>query len=205
MLETFIGYILANTMTKKKIEFKIWTIYFTTILFSVYVHEFGHCIPAWINGYWAVPTPAKEYISDAVPVDLKQYISLGGIIGSIVVSLIVMFLYIIKTNRFKTAILAGAIATPGMYTLRFLLSGRGHDATEFQEAQSALGLDYSGNSLDWIFLILFVLGIIIWIIKSKPGYRIIGRLSIGFVLTIIFMIGLQVINNAIFDPIFQSR
>ncbi len=193
-------------MTKNKIEFKIWTIYFATIFFSVYVHEFGHCIPAWIHGYWAVPTPAKEYISNAVSMDMKQNISLGGIIGSILVLLIVVFLYLInKTYRFNSAILAGAIVTPGMYTFRFLLIGRGHDATEFQEAQSALGFRYSGHSLDWIFLILFVSGIVIWIIKSKPNYKIIGKLSIGFVLTLIFVIGLQVINNAIFDPIFLAK
>ncbi len=192
-------------MTKMKIEFKIWAIYFTTILFSVYIHEFGHCIPAWTHGYWAVPTPAKEYISNAVAMDLKQYISLGGVIGSILVSLIVIFLYLNKTYRINPAILAGVIAIPGMYTLRFILSGRGHDATEFQEAQSALGLSYSGHSLDWIFLILFIFGVVVWIIKSKPHYKIIGRLSIGFVLTFIFVVGLQVINNAIFDPILQAK
>lgn len=188
-----------------KNEFKIWAIYFTTILFSVYIHEFGHCIPAWIHGYWAVPTPAKEYISNAVALDLKQYISFGGVIGSILVSLIVIILYPNKTYRINPAILAGAIAIPGMYTLRFILSGRGHDATEFQEAQSALGLSYSGHSLDWIFLILFVFGVVVWIIKSKPHYKIIGRLSIGFVLTFIFVVGLQLLNNAIFDPILQSK
>jgi|WetSurMetagenome_2_1015567.scaffolds.fasta_scaffold67723_2 hypothetical protein len=192
-------------MTKMKIEFRIWAIYFTTILFSVYVHELGHCVPAWVNGYWAIPTPAKEYISNAVPLDYKQYISLGGVIGTILVSLIAIFFYVNKTYRINPAVLAGAIAMPGMYTLRFILSGRGHDETEFQEAQSALGLGYSGHSLDLIFLMLFVLGVIVWIIKSKPNYKIMGRLLIGFVLMFIFVIGLQVINNAVFDPIFQSK
>jgi hypothetical protein len=192
-------------MTKIKIEFKIWTLYFTTILISVYIHEIGHCIPAWINGIQAIPTPAKEYISDTIPMELKEYVSLGGIIGSILVSLIVMFLYLNRPLKHNSAILAGAIAIPGMYTLRFILTGRGHDATEFQEAQSALGLSYSGHSLDWIFLTIFLLGTILWIYRSKPKYKIIGRLAFGFVLTIMFVIGLQVVNNAIFDPIFQSR
>jgi hypothetical protein len=89
--------------------------------------------------------------------------------------------------------------------LRFILKGRGHDTTEFQEAQSALGLSYSGHSLDWIFLILFVFGVVVWIIISKPHYKIIGRLSVGIVLTFIFIVGLQVINNAIFDPILQPK
>jgi len=192
-------------MTKKKIEFKIWIIYFSTILVSVYIHEIGHSIPAWLHGYWAVPTPAKEYMSNDIPLNFKQYISLGGVMVSILISLIVAFLYLSKRYRINSAILAAAIALPGMYTLRFLLIGRGHDATEFQEAQSALGLSYSGHSLDWVFLILFVFGTVVWIIKSKPHFKIIGRLLGGFVLTYVFIVGLQVINNAIFDPIFQPK
>lgn len=192
-------------VTDYKQELKVWAVYFGMIILSCYIHELGHCIPAWIHGYWAVPTPAKEYMSSGIPVDLKQDISLGGIIGSVLISLIIIGLFINKTYRYNSAILAGAIAMPGMYTLRFILSGRGHDASEFQEAQSALGLSYSGHSLDWIFLILFLLGMVAWIIKSKPNYKIIGRLSIGFVLTFIFVIGLQVINNAIFNPIFRAR
>jgi hypothetical protein len=186
-------------------EYKFWVVYFITILFSVYVHEIGHCIPAWINGYWAVPTPAKEYTSMELPLNVKQYASLGGVLGSILFSLLILFLYLTRSNRFTSALLAGAIAMPGMYTLRFILIGRGHDATEFQEAQSVLGLNYSGHSLDWIFLSLFVLIVAIWIIKSKPDYKIIGRLMVGFIMTVIFVMGLQVVNNAIFDPIFQSK
>jgi Na+/phosphate symporter len=86
-----------------------------------------------------------------------------------------------------------------------MLKGRGHDATEFQEAQSALGLTYSGHFLDWFFLILFILGAIIWIIKARPSYQILGRLILGVILTAIFLIELQTLNNAIFDPIFQSK
>ena len=152
-----------------------------------------------------IKTPAKEYISASIPLNFKQFVSLGGIIGSTLVSLIILVLYITKTYKYSSVMLAGGVALPGLYSLRFILIGRGHDATEFQEAQSALGLNYSGHSLDWIFLITFICGVVFWIIKSKPGFRIIGRLSIGLVLTFIFVIGLQVINNAIFDPIFQSK
>ena len=107
--------------------------------------------------------------------------------------------------NFNSALLAGAIATPGFYTLRFILAGRGHDATEFQEAQSALGLNYSGHSLDWFFLLIFSIGVIVWVIKSNPSYKVIGRIIIGFVLTLIFIVCLQSINNTIFDPIFQAK
>ena len=187
-----------------KLEIKTWIIYFVTIILSVYVHELGHSICAWIHGYRAVPTPAKNYVIDAIPGNLQQYISLGGIVGSILFVFIIFFLYVYKTFKFNSAILAASIVAPGMYTLRFILKGRGHDETEFQEAQSALGLNYSGHSLDWLFLILFLSGIVLWIIKSKPNYKISGRLFIGFILTFIFSIALQDLNNAIFDPMFKS-
>ena len=92
-----------------------------------------------------------------------------------------------------------------MYTLRFILVGRGHDATEFQEAQAMLGLNYSGHFIDWLFLALFLTGSLVWIIKSKPDFKITGRLFAGVILTAIFVVGLQVLNNAVFDPIFQSQ
>ncbi|MCK5103166.1 MAG: hypothetical protein KAR17_10130, partial [Cyclobacteriaceae bacterium] len=60
------------------------------------------------------------------------------------------------------------------------------------------------HSLDWLFFALFILGVVIWIAKSKPNYKIAGRILVGLVLTVIFIVGLQVINNAIFDPIFMS-
>lgn len=186
-------------------ELKIWIIYFIIILFSTSIHELGHCIPAWINGYRAIPTPAKEYIFTTIPFGLQQYISLGGIIGTSMVAVIILIIYSAKPHNFNSALLAGAIASPGFYTLRFILAGRGHDATEFQEAQSALGLTYSGHSLDWFFLIVFSIGVLVWVIRSKPKYKAIGRIIVGFILTLIFIIGLQSINNAIFDPIFQVK
>jgi len=188
-----------------KDELRIWGIYFTAIICSVYFHEIGHCIPAWLNGLSAIPTPAKEYISETIPLDLKQYISLGGIVGSVLFLILAAAFYLLKNYKYRSALLAGALASPGMYVFRFLLVGRGHDATEFQEAQSALGLSYSGHFLDWLFLILFICGAIVWITKSKPAFKIVGRLSIGFVVTLIFVVGLQVINNALFDPIFLTK
>jgi hypothetical protein len=40
-----------------------------SILGSAYPHELGHCVPAWVHGYPAIPTPAKEYILAAVTRD----------------------------------------------------------------------------------------------------------------------------------------
>jgi hypothetical protein len=166
------------------------------------LHEIGHCIPLWVNGYQAIPTPLKEYLQESIPRDLGPYVSLAGLSVTLLFCVIVLVSYAVKPSM-SPAILAGAIAMPGMYTLRYILLGRGHDATEFQEAQSALGFNYSGHFLDITFLLLFLTGTIIWIIRSKPAIRLFGRLLLGFILTILFVMGLQFFNNLIFDPIFS--
>lgn len=188
-----------------KQESRNWAIYFATILISVYIHEVGHCIPAWIHGFRAIPTPAKEYTFVTIPKDLQQYISLGGIIGSVLISLSIITLYILKQGKLNNALLAGAIALPGMYSFLCLIKGRGHDGTEFQEAQAAMGLSYSGHSIDWIFFILFLGGALVWYSYTKPGTRIIKRIVIGLVVTLFFIGTLQSINNQIFDPIFLVK
>ncbi len=185
-----------------KSELKKWSVYFATIFLAFFIHELGHCVVAWLHGKRAVPTPAKEYLLDPVSADLNRYISLGGVLGTVFFSLLIIFLFVKNSNKFNSSILAGALATPGIYSFLFLLKGRGHDETEFQEAQSALGLSYSGHALDWFFLALFFAGILLWVIRSKPSYKIIPRLVFGFVLSFLFMAGLQKINNNFFDPIF---
>ncbi len=184
-------------------EIRIWGVYFLTLFLAIYFHELGHCIPAWTEGVRAIPTPAKEYIMEVIPADLQQRVSLGGIIASLLFAVLAVVFYAIKKLKVNSAILAGALAMPGMYTLRFILVGRGHDATEFQEAQAALGAGYSGHFIDWVFLALFLAGVALWVIKAQPRPRIAGRLAIGFILTVIFVVVLQVVNNAVFDPLFQ--
>lgn len=186
-----------------KKEIRAWGVYFSTLFLAIYIHELGHCFPAWAEGIRAVPTPAKEYIMEIISADLQQQISLGGIIASMLFTVLVVVFYSIKKLRVNSAILAGALAMPGIYTLRFILVGRGHDASEFQEAQAVLGLNYSGHFIDWLFIALFFAGGLIWMIKSKPDFKIIGRLFAGTVISAIFIVVLQVVNNAIFDPIFQ--
>jgi len=191
-------------ITDYKNELKIWLIYFGTIFLSLYIHEIGHCIPAWMHGYQAIPTPVKEYLQESIPKELSLSVSLAGIIGTLLFSITALVAYSVKL-LINPAILAGAIAMPGMYTLRYILFGRGHDGAEFQEAQSALGFGYSGHSLDIAFLLLFLAGAILWIIRIRPGLKVSGRLFLGFILTIFFVIGLQFFNNLIFDPIFNIR
>lgn len=71
-------------------EIKIWMLFFTVIFCSAFLHEIGHCIPAWISGYKAVPTPAMEYVSDDIPVNLRQSVSLEGILATIILVFIMV-------------------------------------------------------------------------------------------------------------------
>jgi hypothetical protein len=187
---------------KIKQEVKTWMMFFAVILISAFLHEIGHCIPAWINGYKAVPTPAMEYVSEDISAGLKQYVSLGGILSTIILVIFAALLYIFNSNKQTSIMLAGALSLPGIYTLRFLMLGRGHDASEFQEAQAAMGFSYSGHAIDWIFLLLFISVAFTWFIKSKPSYKIIGRLLLGALLAFCFIVILQEVNNAVFNPLF---
>jgi hypothetical protein len=185
-------------------EIRIWSIYFSTLFLAIYIHELGHCIPAWMDGVRAIPTPAKEYINQVIPPGLQEQVSLGGIIGTVLFTVLTTCFFLLKDYKHGSAILAGALAMPGVYLFRFLIVGRGHDATEFQEAQDALGFSYSGHSIDYAMLILFLSGGLIWLAHTKPSFKIAGRLVLGFILTLIFVVTLQTLNNAIFDPLFQS-
>ena len=185
-------------------ELKFWCFYFVTILFSNFLHEMGHCMVAWAHGFRAIPTPAKAYLLEDISPDLNSYFSLGGIISSVVFPLIIFSIFMTSSFKYNSALIAGAIAMPAMYTLRFLKEGRGHDASEFQQAQSALGLQYSGHFLDWLFVIILLIGVCLWAFRAKPNYKAAGRILLGVVLTFVFIVLLQKINNLIFDPIFQS-
>jgi hypothetical protein len=107
----------------------------------------------------------------------------------------------------RSALLAGAMTLPGFYTLRFLLAGRGHDATEFQEAQAALGWSYSGHALDWLFLGLFAVAGTLWFCRTRPSVtsRLVVRLVVGAVVGLVVLVLLQSVNNAVFDPLFQAH
>lgn len=181
---------------------KSWLVYFSTVFAGIYLHEIGHCAVAWVNGKRAIPTPAKEYLLDHVSSNLQLYISLGGIVGTVLFSMIIFYLYVKAPLTFPKPVFAAALASPGLYSFLYLLKGRGHDATEFQEAQAAMGLSYSGHAVDYLFLSVFFLGTVLWIWFSKPSLKMIPRVLLASVLTVIFIAGLQTINNRIFDPLF---
>jgi hypothetical protein len=189
-----------------KTEIKSWIVYFLTAIIAVWVHEIGHCVPAWINGFAAFPSPAEEYIlHNNISVEINQQISLGGYIGTVLFTLLILLIFLYSEFKYKSALFAGVIAVSGMYCALFFINGRGHGGHEFQEAQAALGLSYDGHSLDIFFLILFVLLTVIWILWIKPGYKIILRLLIGSITTFFFFLALEWINNIIFDPIFKAN
>ena len=103
------------------------------------------------------------------------------------------------------AVQAGALLPPGFYTVRFLLAGRGHDGSEWQAAQAALGLAPAGHVIDVFLLCLLVEGIIVWglRLRSAPRHSLLRfvALAIG---GIVLLLALQVGNNALFDRFFPS-
>ncbi len=204
MNKTILGSTVASAFTGWGIFWKSWLLFAGSFVGAVYIHEIGHCIFAWLQGCPAIPTPAKEYFLRPPPPGSQNLISLGGIIGSVVVLIGAMCWLLFKPDATRSALLAGAMTIPGFYTLRFLLAGRGHDATEFQEAQSAVGLSYSGHTLDWFFLVFFVAAGVFWFWRIHPriSIRLFGRLILGAVVALVLVVVLQSANNAIFDPIF---
>jgi hypothetical protein len=173
----------------------------------MYLHELGHCIPAWVSGYPAVPTPAKEYTLAAVTNSVQRAISLGGVLGTVLASLGALWLYLKSPGERASAVLAGALVMPGCYSLRFWIVGRGHDGTEFQDAQAALGLSFSGHGLDWFFLASWIAIALIWLLRSRPlpVIRTVRTCLKGAVIGLLLVIALQKANNMIFDPIFEHK
>ncbi len=188
-----------------RVSVKPWLIFAAAIVLAVFVHELGHCAVAWSYGCPAIPTPAKEYLLGPLPAGAQDAVSLGGVAGSIVCLIGATYWFLRQPGTMRSALVAGAMTLPGFYVLRFFLAGRGHDATEFQEAQAALGLSYSGHALDWLFLALFALAATGWVWRVRPlmSRRFVLRLVAGAVVGLVVLIVLQVGNNALFDPLLQ--
>lgn len=184
---------------------KIWAIYLVAVVLSVFIHEIGHCLVAWLNGLQAIPTFAKEYPIDPIPTALERYVALGGILGTLSVTVLGIALYLCRATTLNSALFAASLSSPAMYSILFALKGRGHDATEFQDAQSAIGASYSGHFLDWLFLLITLAGLAIWVTINKPTTKAVFRLVLGAVVTFVFIVALQKVNNAVFDPLFDEK
>lgn len=183
-------------------ELKTWAFFIVSIIAAVFLHEFGHCIAAWFCGVKAIPTFAKAYYYN-VPAHAVNLISLGGIIGTVVASLFAIAFFLFSKFNSKPVVLAASLAYLGGYCFRFLLKGRGHDGTEFQQAQAALGTAYSGHFVDWLFVSLFIIGTTTWLLRSKPGLKTIPRIIIGIVVSLVVLIELQDLNDKFFDPLLR--
>jgi hypothetical protein len=185
---------------------RLWCIFVAASLLCVYGHELGHCAVAWVHGYSAVPTPAKEYIFGPMTEGVQRQEALGGLLGSVGALLAAMVWLYVRPTSTASALLAGTMTTPGFYTLRFILAGRGHDATEFQEAQAALGLSYSGHSADWLFAGLLVVSTVFWFWRThtRVTLRLVGRLILGAFVALVALTFLQSVNNAVFDLLFEA-
>ncbi len=184
---------------------RLWLVFAAAIVLSFFVHEIGHCLVAWVHGCPAIPTPAKEYLLRPLPDGVQNTMALAGVLGSVAALAGALGWLFRRPTALRSAVLAGAMTGQGFYALRFWLAGRGHDETEFQEAQAALGLSYSGHALDWMFVGLFVLAAAAWFWRVRPPVtaRLIGRLLLGAVFALVVLIALQVGNNALFDPLLQ--
>lgn len=187
---------------KTKEVIKTWALYFVFVLLAIFVHELGHSVAAWVMGYKSIPTFAKAYPLETIPPHAEQYISLGAITGNIIFAAAAVYLFFKSAYKYKAVVLAAAIASPGVYSILFLFKGRGHDGTEFQEAQAAMGFSYYGHSADFLFM--FIAGLVILCYKLKITFKIVVRFLTGVVLTFIFIVALQIINNRVFDPLFLS-
>ncbi len=175
------------------------------LIVGVYVHELGHAVAGWLRGIPIVPMPAKEYIlRSQVEWNQEIWISLGGIIGTTMAVLAATLYFWRKPCPDREAIFAGAVLPLGAYALRFLLAGRGHDGTEWQAAQTALGLRPAGHAIDGFLLCLLIAGFLVWAFCRRPTLRTLLRLIPLTIGGIIVLALLQVLNNAVFDHVFSD-
>ena len=183
-----------------KLSLRYILLFSATVIAAVYLHEIGHAVVGWVNGVAIIPTPAKEYIlRSQLDWSKEIWIALGGVIGTTVAALAAALYFWRKPCSDREAILAGAFLPLALYTLRFLLVGRGHDGTEWQAAQAALGLPPAGRAIDFFFLSLLIAGLGVWAIRLHPRLSSVLRLVTMAIIGITLLVVLQAGNNAVFD------
>ncbi len=191
---------------------RLLLIYSAACLGGVWVHEIGHALFGWMRGVPVLPTFAREYILQPQIEWLEKiWISLGGVVATAILitgALLSSFPAWRRREQWPAAdaVLAGVLLPAGLYTLRFLLVGRGHDGLEWQEAQSAIGADPAGHAVDLLFLCLFVAGCATLAarrgisLRWKAVLRVAGLSLAGMAMIVI----LQVANNAVFNRFFSD-
>jgi len=174
---------------------------------GVCLHEIGHAVAGWIQGIPVFPTPAKEYVLlDRVEWSRMTWIALGGVVTTALLAAGTLVWYVRTRHARADAVLAGILLPPFVYSVRYLIVGRGHDAVEWQAAQSALGLAPAGHAIDALFLLLVLVATTAWIVRRRPKLRFSAAgkgvgLAVG---GIALLVVLQVVNNALFDPLFPE-
>jgi hypothetical protein len=171
------------------------------IIAAAYLHEIGHAVAGWIQGIAVVPTPAKEYIFQSqVAWNQETWIALGGPVGT-TLAVVGATLYFLNERRPEAeAVLLGALLPLFLYTLRFLLAGRGHGDLEWQAAQTALGLAPAGHAIDVFFLCLWRAGVVLWASRLRFPLRYSLLKFAGLAIAgVILLVALQVGNNLLFD------
>lgn len=173
---------------------------------GIYLHELGHAVAGWVQGIGVFPSPAKEYIlRPHVYWNEETWIALGGVLGTIVATLGAILYFLWVRTLTAEAVLFGALLPAWVYTIRFLLMGRGHDETEWQAAQAALSLAPAGHAIDILFVCLSFAGIILWARRWRSPVRYAFlRILCAIVGGAILLVALQVTNNRIFDRFFPS-
>jgi hypothetical protein len=157
-----------------------------------------------MQGIAVFPSPAKEYIlRPQVSWNPETWIALGGVVGTAVAVLGATQYFLRVRNLVAEAALFGAFVPPWVYSIRFLVRGRGHGETEWQAAQTALGLAPAGHAIDAFFLLLLLGGIIVWASRShfSPRYRLL-RLIGAVIGGTVLLVALQVANNGLLDRFF---
>lgn len=172
---------------------------------GIYVHEIGHALAGWVQGIPVVPMPAKEYIlRTEVPWRQDCWIALGGVAATTLLVLATLLWYARSRRPWADGVLAAVFLAPWAYTVRFLVVGRGHDAVEWQGAQAALGAAPTGHAVDMLFLGLAFAGVAAWLLRRRASLRpasLVRALGV-FVAGILFLMLVQVTNNALFDRFF---
>lgn len=192
-------------MSDVKLSIRYVSLFVGALIAGVYLHEIGHAIAGWALGVAVVPTPAKEYVLQSQLAWNKEiWISLGGPVGTAAAASAAILYLWRKPGSDSEAVWAGAFLPLLVYSVRFLLAGRGHDSTEWQGAQTALGLRPAGHAIDIFFLCLLIGGCTVWFFRLHPPLRSLLRLTALGIVGIAFLIALQAGNNAVFDRAFPD-
>jgi hypothetical protein len=131
--------------------------------------------------------------------------SLGGPVGTTLAVVSAALYFLRERHPEAEAVLLGALLPVCFYTIRFLLTGRGHDGVEWQAAQAALGLAPAGHALDVFFLCLWLAGIILWGSPLPfPLHYSLLRLVGLTIAGVILLNALQDGNNRLFDRHFPD-